>query len=177
MRLPNDLRKAFYKTSKDYEDTSMSLFKLESWLDRKLREFYNPIADIIAQEERKDKTRRREPPKDGRPNHLEGDNGQKRGCYICHEPHRLWLCDKFKLKPIPGRRGDAKKHNLCFNCLSRGHSIKDCKCKTRCKECQRKHHTLLHDPNFEPKASQNSGQEIETHYVESKVTTYLQIIP
>ncbi|XP_066922770.1 uncharacterized protein [Clytia hemisphaerica] len=177
IRLPDNLRKAFYRTSKDYEDTSLSLMKLESWLDSKLKEFYNPIADIIAQEEQKPKDKRKDKRKEGQSNYLGGKGDSKTPvCYVCNEPHKLWRCERFKQKSIAERRGEARKLNLCYNCLSKGHSIKDCKFQTRCKECQRKHHTLLHDPNY--KANPLAGtKEGESHYAKSKRTTFLQIVP
>ncbi|XP_066920798.1 uncharacterized protein [Clytia hemisphaerica] len=181
-QLPSDDRsslKRFHQTPEinNYEDTSLSLMKLESWLDSKLKEFYNPIADIIAQEEQKPKDKRKDKRKEGQSNYLGGKGDSKTPvCYVCNEPHKLWRCERFKQKSIAERRGEARKLNLCYNCLSKGHSIKDCKCQTRCKECQRKHHTLLHDPNY--KANPLAGtKEGESHYAKSKRTTFLQIVP
>ena len=39
-----------------------------------------------------------------------------------------------------------RQKGLCFNCLSKGHVVKDCRRKERCKieSCGRKHHNLLH---------------------------------
>ena len=50
IRLPNEIRKGFYKMNIDEE--SLNLIHLEQWLDKKLKEFYNPIANIIASEEK-----------------------------------------------------------------------------------------------------------------------------
>lgn len=38
----------------------------------------------------------------------------------------------------------AKANNVCLNCLTPGHFLKDCKSSYRCKRCQKSHHTLLH---------------------------------
>ena len=40
----------------------------------------------------------------------------------------------------------ARKNKLCFNCLSKGHSVDDCPSRHSCRECGRKHHSLLHRP-------------------------------
>ena len=38
-----------------------------------------------------------------------------------------------------------KINRLCTNCLSGGHFKLQCKSVHKCKECQKSHHTLLHD--------------------------------
>ena len=40
----------------------------------------------------------------------------------------------------------ARKNKLCFNCLSKGHSVDDCPSRHSCRECEHKHHSLLHRP-------------------------------
>ena len=54
-RLPNFLRNQFYRTSKDkiFTEGGMSLVDLEKWLDSKLKEQFNPIACLIAEQETK----------------------------------------------------------------------------------------------------------------------------
>ena len=37
-----------------------------------------------------------------------------------------------------------KSNNICNNCLTKGHSLKNCKSIHKCKICQSPHHTLLH---------------------------------
>jgi hypothetical protein len=41
------------------------------------------------------------------------------------------------------RLAQAKKHNLCFNCLKGGHTTENCIWAT-CNICNEKHNTLLH---------------------------------
>ena len=40
-----------------------------------------------------------------------------------------------------------KVRKLCFNCLQPGHRSEDCD-GPKCKQCGRKHHTLLHRENI-----------------------------
>ena len=49
-RLPNNLRQEFYKDTGNLQFTShnINLVFFEQWLDKKLRRYFNPIADIIA---------------------------------------------------------------------------------------------------------------------------------
>ena len=55
-------------------------------------------------------------------------------------------CDVFKVKSLDERKEYAKTEKLCFNCFSKGHSLKDCNSKYRCRvnNCNKKHHSLTH---------------------------------
>ena len=52
-RLPNYLRNQFFKSTADssFTDGSVNLITFEKWLERKLRSYFNPLADIIASDE------------------------------------------------------------------------------------------------------------------------------
>ena len=52
-RLPNYLRNQFLKSTSDssFTDGSVNLIVFEKWLEKKLRSYFNPLADIIASEE------------------------------------------------------------------------------------------------------------------------------
>ncbi|XP_017465091.1 PREDICTED: uncharacterized protein LOC108358328 isoform X2 [Rhagoletis zephyria] len=66
-------------------------------------------------------------------------------CIMCQkQQHPLRLCTKFLSLSINDRFTAIKKHNCCLNCLSKGHSIKDCKSQFSCTKCKSRHHTLLH---------------------------------
>lgn len=68
-----------------------------------------------------------------------------KSCYKCNaNDHILMKCPQFLSLTIDQRRSFVKVNNLCFNCLSKGHSSYDCKSGNRCKTCKRKHHTLTH---------------------------------
>ena len=55
-------------------------------------------------------------------------------------------CKDFLAKTPAERNNFAFDNKQCFNCLSRGHQLNDCKSDFRCREdnYNRKHHTLLH---------------------------------
>jgi len=38
---------------------------------------------------------------------------------------------------------------MCFNCFGRNHSALYCRCTTKCKDCGKSHHTLLHEASPE----------------------------
>lgn len=78
-------------------------------------------------------------------------------CVLCSHDHQLFQCKKFIDDTVESRRNNVKKHNLCFNCLRKGHRSNDCRA-SRCKKCQRAHNTLLH---MEQKIIKNEIDEQE----------------
>jgi hypothetical protein len=77
-------------------------------------------------------------------------------CLLCKESHRLMNCDKF-INLSPQRCFEfVRKSKLCFNCLqpfTRGHA-----CSTfTCKQCNKRHHTLLHGASYNQTAEHNTA--------------------
>ena len=64
-------------------------------------------------------------------------------CRLCgDENHSAVSCRKYAT--IDDRRERVMKERLCFNCLTpKSHHANDCKSKSRCKDCGRKHHSAL----------------------------------
>ena len=50
-----------------------------------------------------------------------------------------------------------KNHHLCFNCLAPGHKTNDCRSLARCKTCQEKHHTMVHQDRTDQPSLQSSS--------------------
>ncbi|XP_063543203.1 uncharacterized protein LOC134751690 [Cydia strobilella] len=65
-------------------------------------------------------------------------------CTYCKKSHYICHCTEFAQLDIDQRKEFVKNNNLCFNCLVKGHSIRNCRQVTTCRTCNRKHHTLLH---------------------------------
>ena len=65
-------------------------------------------------------------------------------CLMCSEAHKLWNCASFKNKTARERNQFAKDKRLCFNCLKAGHRVSECSYKQNCKECGKRHNSLLH---------------------------------
>ena len=64
-------------------------------------------------------------------------------CSYCKGEHLIFQCPNFlKLKPEQ-RFTYIKTSGLCINCLS-DHTYQDCKCKSTCRQCNKRHNTLLH---------------------------------
>ncbi|XP_024887554.1 uncharacterized protein LOC112464651 [Temnothorax curvispinosus] len=65
-------------------------------------------------------------------------------CPLCKKSHLLYQCSTF-LNQTPAQRADfIRKVKRCFNCLSAKHPVKDCTSSRSCKQCSKRHHTLLH---------------------------------
>lgn len=67
----------------------------------------------------------------------------------------MFNCSVFKQKSVSERREWARTASVCFNCLLPGHRIHDCRSKHTCKECQARHHTLLHESRSSSSISDN----------------------
>nr|XP_029719407.1 uncharacterized protein LOC115261646 [Aedes albopictus] len=66
-----------------------------------------------------------------------------RKCLVCSEHHPLYLCGNFSKLSTEDKEKEVRRHQLCRNCLRRGHQSKDCSSSTNCHKCRGRHHTLL----------------------------------
>ena len=82
----------------------------------------------------------------------------KVSCVMCDGPHYLNQCDNFKALTIKERDEVIMSNRLCRNCLHRGHIASKCGKSNLCKKCPKKHHDLLHDPNFQYQSQTNRSQ-------------------
>ncbi|UYV71532.1 K02A2.6-like, partial [Cordylochernes scorpioides] len=64
-------------------------------------------------------------------------------CIACRAGHRIYNCATFSAMPIEQKWEFVKQHKMCYNCLKRGHTGKNCY-QGPCKKCNKRHHTLLH---------------------------------
>ena len=69
-------------------------------------------------------------------------------CSCCDSlGHLISRCETFARMGVVARKEFAKQRHLCFNCLGKGHGVKNCPSRTRCRRCSRKHHSLLYQPS------------------------------
>ena len=81
-------------------------------------------------------------------------------CALCKESHRLFKCDKFLRMEVKQRLNYAKLSRLCFSCLQP--HVKNHTCSNQvCRQCHKKHHTLLHI-NVQSRPN-SKGQQIIMH--------------
>ncbi len=71
-------------------------------------------------------------------------------CKLCSERnHPLYFCNGFKQMDVSNRKKHVSSSNCCFNCLTPGHSTKQCHSRKVCQICSGKHHSLLHTDETE----------------------------
>ena len=90
MRLPNQLRTSFYKSTKNYNflNGDVTLIEFEHWLENRVKEYFNPIANIIADNE----LRKREKPFKSTVNGTYSPFTNEHNdpcCWLCKQKHRL----------------------------------------------------------------------------------------
>ncbi len=67
---------------------------------------------------------------------------KERDCLVCHDGnHPPYLCNTFKGLSVEERNSTVNRLKLCTNCLSSSHF---CHSTRSCRECGKKHHSLLH---------------------------------
>lgn len=64
-------------------------------------------------------------------------------CPICRGPHKIWICNTFRMKTIGERLVAAEQVSACTNCLRTGHTLSHCTAGS-CRICGQRHRTLLH---------------------------------
>lgn len=70
-------------------------------------------------------------------------------CTFCDSmEHYITQCSRFGSLSPTNRHKEAKRLQLCLNCLRKGHMLKNCN-SGHCRHCPSKHHTLLHIGNNE----------------------------
>ena len=73
-------------------------------------------------------------------------------CSYCQQAHYTYRCPILQKQTVEERYESVKQKHLCFNCLSHEHDVRSCPSKKTCKECRRKHHSMLH---YQPSQAAN----------------------
>jgi hypothetical protein len=107
-----------------------------------------------------------------------GDDSTTGNCVVCKtETHPLYMCSKFRALSHNEMLSTLRANNLCMNCLKAGHFLKQCKSSSRCRRCQKPHHTLLHiETSDESAPSQvlDPASNSETVLVQSHAATSIK---
>ena len=74
------------------------------------------------------------------------DSKENISCDVCGDNHTILNCSKFERMGVPVRWGTAKRLNLCYRCLNKGHRGKSCERSRACGRggCRKLHNKLLH---------------------------------
>jgi hypothetical protein len=65
-------------------------------------------------------------------------------CALCNNVHQLYKCRKFREATQQQRVDIVRRHQLCYNCLTSGHTTNSCPSEHRCRQCGKGHYTLIH---------------------------------
>ncbi|KAJ8388711.1 hypothetical protein AAFF_G00131200 [Aldrovandia affinis] len=111
-------------------------------------------------------------------------------CPTCKdETHGVAKCPTFAAKSMEDKKAFIHENHLCFGCLRKGHSSKDCKRRHTCGTCNRRHPTCLHEerdkrpveaPEKHSTPTDNSAsQEIKvtSHTVMQRASATSSIVP
>ena len=77
------------------------------------------------------------------------DSKENISCDVCGDNHTILNCSKFDRMSVPVRWETAKRLNLCYRCLDKGHIGKSCERSRACRlgGCRKLHNKLLHTNN------------------------------
>lgn len=78
-------------------------------------------------------------------------------CPLCKDSHVLMRCQRFIDLDTKQRNSAVAKMRLCKNCLF-SHENETCNSTKTCKECNMKHHTLLHYSNYNKNTPSTSNE-------------------
>ncbi|XP_073819882.1 uncharacterized protein [Musca autumnalis] len=66
-------------------------------------------------------------------------------CGLCQDDHAISSCRRFLGLSPQQRYETIERRGYCRNCLARSHLAPDCQSLIGCRNCNGRHHTLLHD--------------------------------
>ena len=69
-------------------------------------------------------------------------------CGVCDHSHPTSQCTILMEIPVDSRVDILSKRDLCYHCLTKGHTAKYCDNKPTCQICGRAHATILHGRSF-----------------------------
>lgn len=70
-------------------------------------------------------------------------------CFVCQQAHKVYSCTTFHNLNPHERYSLVKQAKRCISCLG-NHELKKCQSKSTCKQCNMKHHSMLHFNNEAP---------------------------
>ena len=77
--------------------------------------------------------------------HDQSKNSERAVCALCgRNNHVTAACRSWTQNSVKERWRIARKLNVCFNCLEKGHTRPECQSENRCAHCKNRHNSLLH---------------------------------
>ena len=80
-------------------------------------------------------------------------------CQVCNGNHAIDHCHNCRQRTALQRFHLVAQARPCYNCLRKGHSARVCTSQGRCRQCQQRHHSLLHLESHEKRKSNSQHFE------------------
>ena len=94
------------------------------------------------------------------------DGGRRRDeavhCSFCGDPHSTESCRALQRLPVSSRRSWARREQVCFRCLGRGHRCSECEEDRNCEECGSDRHASLLHPTAAARGTESGAQVAST---------------
>ena len=95
-------------------------------------------------------------------------------CTFCEQAHSAHSCPN--VTDVESRKQTLRKVGKCFNCLRRGHLVRDCRANIRCQVCRGKHHTSIcerrsHIPVMDNAVTSTTERPSVTHTASTAMCT------
>ncbi|XP_067628474.1 streptococcal hemagglutinin-like [Eurosta solidaginis] len=125
-----------------------------------LSEWLSEIASLICKVQEHEP---REPKRRVVLHAVEEQPTHKSKCVMCQNYHKLQECERFLNASVADRWKFVKSQRLCFACLARGHSSRQCRRRKTCLSngCKKTHHKLLHDAIPVHRPAEKSASDIQ----------------
>ena len=99
-------------------------------------------------------------------------------CPLADGTHKIWNCPLFRNVSVNDRYAAVRKQRLCYECLGKGHAIKDCKVNAcGINGCIKQQHRLLQSENQMDEGNHSVNVSAATTNQSEEVTSCLQIVP
>ena len=135
-KLPTETRKFWELSSKGKELQTCQ--ELKTFLEERVQ-----ALESAAPSNRSSNTEKRSHTQQNQPQRQVHTHVTTTNQQCCEEEHRIFKGGKFKGLGVKERAQLIKVKGLCFNRLRPGHRAESCD-GSSCRQCGRKHHTLLH---------------------------------
>ncbi|XP_049279325.1 uncharacterized protein LOC125761836 [Anopheles funestus] len=84
-------------------------------------------------------------------------------CEFCGGSHRNHQCTELNTLTSTQKMERIRAAGVCFNCLQKGHRVRECPSTMNCRKCQRRHRTIIHEEGaLQRTTSFNLTQPAET---------------
>ena len=183
-KLPQVLKEKWWFYVDDKDEDWPDLIMFEKWLSRMafVHEGFSAFKGERKEEDRRNANREKQFSKTSNfsasSNLQETKQTQSDHCPLADGTHKIWSCPSFKNMIVNDRYVAVRRERLCYECLGKGHAIKDCKVKVcGINGCTKNHNRLLHSENRMDEGSHAVNVSAATINQSNQVTSFLQIVP